>query len=579
MRHREKTRSILLAVLLLVSLLPFAALPARADAPTGGECGSGLTWTLDGTALTISKTGEGTGAMADYADEDAPWGTDVTSVVIGSGVTSIGAGAFSGCEKLKSVVIPDSVTSIGAGAFTDCTALKSVFFLHTKSTVTIVAGTFGNTTPLLCADRSKLGSNSEFTIADSQEVSSWSALYDALNAGGYIKLTDNVKFGEGGGDHAGDELAVPEDKAVLLDLAGHTINRGLQLGANGNALTVNGTLTLMDSGGGRITGGMAYASTGGGVYVNGGTFTMAGGEVSGNHAYGNFSRGGGVCVNGGTFTMTGGTISGNNVQGNGSYGGGVCVVSGGTFIMTGGTVSGNTASNSGKGGGVCVVGSNGTFTMLGGTVSNNTADDVKNGGGVYFNNPNSTFRVGGAPVVRNNNGNNVKLYGQRITVAAPLADGAALWVHVHAGTNDPELWVYDDYEGTVVAQAGNGYTLTDADAEKFHGDNGFCVGKLVQEDGKNVVQMVLRPALSNVSVSGGAVTATVVAPANSTLIAAGYDENGRLTGVVTETFPAGGGSILGESRSLTVPSAHHYRVFLVDGSYAPLCPAEDAAQP
>ena len=48
------------------------------------------------------------------------------SYTIPDSVTSIGAGAFSWCEKLTSVTIPDSVTSIGAGAFRDCRSLTSV---------------------------------------------------------------------------------------------------------------------------------------------------------------------------------------------------------------------------------------------------------------------------------------------------------------------------------------------------------------------------------------------------------------------------------------------------------------------
>ena len=38
-------------------------------------------------------------------------------------MTSIGDGAFMGCESLESIEIPDSVTFIGGNAFTDCTIL------------------------------------------------------------------------------------------------------------------------------------------------------------------------------------------------------------------------------------------------------------------------------------------------------------------------------------------------------------------------------------------------------------------------------------------------------------------------
>ncbi len=53
-------------------------------------------------------------------------GTGVTSVIIPEGVTSIEAGTFLDCTKLKNVTIPNTVTSIEAGAFRGCTALQSI---------------------------------------------------------------------------------------------------------------------------------------------------------------------------------------------------------------------------------------------------------------------------------------------------------------------------------------------------------------------------------------------------------------------------------------------------------------------
>ncbi|WP_197018786.1 leucine-rich repeat protein, partial [Prevotella sp. P6B4] len=52
--------------------------------------------------------------------------SDVTTVIIANGVTSIGENAFEYCYKLASVTIPSSVTSIGDYAFEDCRALTSV---------------------------------------------------------------------------------------------------------------------------------------------------------------------------------------------------------------------------------------------------------------------------------------------------------------------------------------------------------------------------------------------------------------------------------------------------------------------
>jgi hypothetical protein len=95
-----------------------------ADIPAG-TCGTGVSWVLVDHTLTIS----GAGAMADYGSESAPWSSyssRITSVVIESGVTSIGKYAFKGYSVLSSVSIPSGVTSIGFQAFFNCPALTSV---------------------------------------------------------------------------------------------------------------------------------------------------------------------------------------------------------------------------------------------------------------------------------------------------------------------------------------------------------------------------------------------------------------------------------------------------------------------
>ena len=93
-----------------------------------GKCGTNVYYSYNSTTTTLSIFG--TGAMADYTSRNIPWDdsyrTEITTVVIGDGVTSIGSMAFNGCTGLTSIEIPASVMTIGHDAFNSCTSLKSI---------------------------------------------------------------------------------------------------------------------------------------------------------------------------------------------------------------------------------------------------------------------------------------------------------------------------------------------------------------------------------------------------------------------------------------------------------------------
>ena len=125
---KKRIASILLAVMMIVTLLPLGLVDTAwaAETANSGTCGDNVTWRLsDDGVLTIS----GTGDMADFEWDGTPWcsvSSQVKSVVIKDGVTSIGDCAFGGCISLTSVSIPDGVISIGFAAFESCSLLTGV---------------------------------------------------------------------------------------------------------------------------------------------------------------------------------------------------------------------------------------------------------------------------------------------------------------------------------------------------------------------------------------------------------------------------------------------------------------------
>ena len=122
----KKIISLLLSLAMLLTITSGLNLTAYAAVETG-SCGDNVTYSLDTSTgvLTIS----GTGDMADYSGyDDSPFfdNSNIKSVIIENGITTVGKLVFSYCKSLTSVIIPKSVTSIGEYAFCNCTSLTSV---------------------------------------------------------------------------------------------------------------------------------------------------------------------------------------------------------------------------------------------------------------------------------------------------------------------------------------------------------------------------------------------------------------------------------------------------------------------
>ena len=92
-----------------------------------GKFTEGITWTLQGTTLTVN----GTGAMPDYTvSEQYSWDTRykkiVKSIVISEGITHVGDAAFVGFAGVTSLSLPSTLKSIGAASFREMRNLANV---------------------------------------------------------------------------------------------------------------------------------------------------------------------------------------------------------------------------------------------------------------------------------------------------------------------------------------------------------------------------------------------------------------------------------------------------------------------
>ena len=281
------------------------------------------------------------------------------------------------------------------------------------------------------------------TVALATEPTNWSKLDSAMKGEAQASVTDVFAVENDTPEigirtitlltdiTAGGEdtyLTVAAGKTIVLDLNGHTLDRGLSgkaAATDGNAIVVNGNLTIQDSSklsNGMITGGNTSNWGGGGICVrDGGMLTLESGAITGNKSA---KSGGGVflaCT--AKFTMTGGMINQNHTD---NGGGGVFCHS--DFTLTDGEIASNTSLISGAG--VYVHGDdknkgNGItkhFTMTGGSIKNNISSDK--GGGVYADNYDMDAQLLGGVI----SDNSAAKLGGGVCCNAPITVGAKIQI-------------------------------------------------------------------------------------------------------------------------------------------------------
>ena len=112
-----------------ISMVPPPA--EQQDTLPSGTCGDRLSWIFDDASGVLTISGDG--AMQDYtwstSGTTAPWypyRTQIVTVVLPDGITSVGNNAFRNCSALTQINLPEGITSIGASSFAFCRQLTAV---------------------------------------------------------------------------------------------------------------------------------------------------------------------------------------------------------------------------------------------------------------------------------------------------------------------------------------------------------------------------------------------------------------------------------------------------------------------
>ncbi len=185
----------IVSICVVALILIYTTFTLSAVATVNGTCGENLTWTLDGKGvLTISCNGK----MEDWMSEGSvSWRehrNKIVTVIVESGVTSIGERAFCNCENLKNITISEGVTSIEEGAFESCNNLTGIIVAESNEYYSSDENGVlfdKNKITLICYPAGK--TETEYIIPDSVTTLGEFAFSDCSGIEN-IMIPDSVKF-------------------------------------------------------------------------------------------------------------------------------------------------------------------------------------------------------------------------------------------------------------------------------------------------------------------------------------------------------------------------------------------------
>ena len=116
-----------------------------------GTCGTNCTWIYDSNSKTLRITG--TGNMKDWSSgTSTPWysyRSNIKTIIIGEGITTIGSYSFAQFNNLKTATIPESVIIINNNAFDLCFNIESIQLPKSLQTI-------GNSVFSTCSSLTKI---------------------------------------------------------------------------------------------------------------------------------------------------------------------------------------------------------------------------------------------------------------------------------------------------------------------------------------------------------------------------------------------------------------------------------------
>lgn len=134
---KNNLQKAILSLVLLLGIIAYAPVTAKAAVLTTGMCGPGAAYSFDEATGTLTISGSG--SMTNYSrnENKSPFAEqhEIKAVVIADGITTVGEWAFYDCYGLESVSLGKDVTKVSNSAFRGCVAVSSLTMQEGLTTI------------------------------------------------------------------------------------------------------------------------------------------------------------------------------------------------------------------------------------------------------------------------------------------------------------------------------------------------------------------------------------------------------------------------------------------------------------